>query len=68
MMFKVVMDKVSLSLGFINEAPPHEVVWGSAGISPPFLTSALDEGEWSASRPCNYGNKICHEMKSTVSF
>jgi hypothetical protein len=23
---------------------------GSKGIVPPFLTSALDEGEWSASR------------------
>jgi hypothetical protein len=26
--------------------------WGSGGIAPPFLTSALDGGEWSASRPC----------------
>jgi hypothetical protein len=25
--------------------------WGSGGIAPAFLTSALDEGEWSASRP-----------------
>jgi hypothetical protein len=24
---------------------------GSGGITPPFLTSALDGGEWSASRP-----------------
>jgi hypothetical protein len=24
---------------------------GSGGIAPPFLTSALDGGEWSASRP-----------------
>jgi hypothetical protein len=24
--------------------------WGNGGIAPPFLTSALDEGEWSASR------------------
>jgi hypothetical protein len=23
--------------------------WGSGGIAPPFLTSALDGGEWSAS-------------------
>jgi hypothetical protein len=26
-------------------------VWGSGGIAPPFLTSALDGDEWSASRP-----------------
>jgi hypothetical protein len=26
-------------------------VWGSGGIAPPFLTSAVDGGEWSASRP-----------------
>jgi hypothetical protein len=25
--------------------------WGSGGIAPPFLISALDGGEWSASRP-----------------
>jgi hypothetical protein len=28
--------------------------WGSGGIAPPFLTSALDGGEWSASRPCRF--------------
>jgi hypothetical protein len=26
-------------------------MWGSEGIAPSFLTSALDGGEWSASRP-----------------
>jgi hypothetical protein len=26
----------------------------SGGIAPPFLTSALDEGEWSASRSCRF--------------
>jgi hypothetical protein len=26
-------------------------MWGSGGIAPPFLTSALDEGEWSAVCP-----------------
>jgi hypothetical protein len=26
-------------------------VWGSGGIAPPFLTSTLVEGEWSASGP-----------------
>jgi hypothetical protein len=28
----------------------HEGVWWSGGMAPPFLTSALDEYEWSASR------------------
>jgi hypothetical protein len=28
-----------------------EAYWGSGGIAPHFLTSALDGGEWSASRP-----------------
>jgi hypothetical protein len=28
----------------------HEDVWESGSIAPPFLTSALDEGAWSASR------------------
>jgi hypothetical protein len=27
-------------------------IWGSGGIAPPFLTSALDGGEWSASSHC----------------
>jgi hypothetical protein len=29
----------------------HVDIWESGGIAPPFLTSALDEGEWSVSRP-----------------
>jgi hypothetical protein len=28
----------------------HEVLWWSGGIAPPLLTSALNGGEWSASR------------------
>jgi hypothetical protein len=28
--------------------------WGSGGIAPTSLTSALDGGEWSASRPCHF--------------
>jgi hypothetical protein len=28
--------------------------WGSGGIAPPFLTSTLDGGQWSASRPCRF--------------
>jgi hypothetical protein len=32
--------------------------WGSGGISPPILlTSALDGGEWSASRPGRFTSK-----------
>jgi hypothetical protein len=27
---------------------------GSGGIAPPFLTLALDEGEWSGSRSCRF--------------
>jgi hypothetical protein len=34
---------------------PHlEDVWGSGGIVPPFLTSALDGGEWPALLPCRF--------------
>jgi hypothetical protein len=32
----------------------HEHVWRSGGIAPPFLTSTLDGGEWSASRPSRF--------------
>jgi hypothetical protein len=35
----------------------HEVVWGSGGIASPFLTSALDGGEWSASRLGRFTSK-----------
>jgi hypothetical protein len=41
--------KVKLSLTLIE----HHA-WGSGGIAPPFLTRALDGGEWSASRPCHF--------------
>jgi hypothetical protein len=41
--------KVKLSLGFINEAPHHEDVWGSGGTATPFLNFALYGGELSAS-------------------
>jgi hypothetical protein len=34
----------------INQALRHEGVWESEDIAPPFLISALDGGEWSASR------------------
>jgi hypothetical protein len=29
-------------------------MWGSEGIAPTFLTSALDRGKWSASSPCHF--------------
>jgi hypothetical protein len=28
--------------------------WGNGGVAPPFFTSALDGGEWSASRPSRF--------------
>jgi hypothetical protein len=31
---------------------PYEDIRGRGGIAPLFLTSVPDEGEWSASRPC----------------
>jgi hypothetical protein len=43
---------VNLSLCSISQALCHEDIWGSGGIAPPCLTSVLDGGEWSASRPC----------------
>jgi hypothetical protein len=45
---------VKLSLFWINWAPRHEHVWGSGGIAPPVLTSALDRGEWLVSRVGRY--------------
>jgi hypothetical protein len=32
----------------------HVDIWERGGIAPPFLISARDGGEWSASRPCNF--------------
>jgi hypothetical protein len=45
--------KVKLSLSLISRALCHEDM-GSGGIAPPFLTLALDRGEWSASCPCHF--------------
>jgi hypothetical protein len=42
--------KVKLSLCVINKTPRHEDASGSGDTVPPFLTSVLDGGEWSASR------------------
>jgi hypothetical protein len=49
---KLKETKVKLSLCLISYALCHEDAWGTGGIAPPFLTSALDGGDWSASRPC----------------
>jgi hypothetical protein len=35
-----------------NQTQRHEDVWGNEVIAPPFLTSAVDRGERSASRQC----------------
>jgi hypothetical protein len=35
----------------INQAVLYEKIWGSGDIAPSFLMSALDRGEWLASRP-----------------
>jgi hypothetical protein len=52
-----------LSSWLINQALCHEDVCGSGGTAPPFLTLALDGGEWSASRPCRFTFfKIVHSV------
>jgi hypothetical protein len=48
---------VKLSLCLINSALCHEDIWGGGGIAPPFLTSALDGGEWSDSRTGHFTHK-----------
>jgi hypothetical protein len=39
-----------MSLCLISYALCHEDIWGSGGIDPPFVISAVDTGEWWASR------------------
>jgi hypothetical protein len=43
--------EVNLPLRLTNKAPRNEYVWGSGGVNPPLLISALDGDVWSASRP-----------------
>jgi hypothetical protein len=43
------------------EAPRHEDVWGSGCIAPPFLASALDGDNWSASRPGRFSSPSTRE-------
>jgi hypothetical protein len=38
----------------MNKALCPEDTWESGGIAPPFMILALDEGEWSPSRPGNF--------------
>jgi hypothetical protein len=48
------VKKVKVSLRLINYAPHQEDVWESGGVAPPFLTSALDGRERSASLTCRF--------------
>jgi hypothetical protein len=51
------VQSITLTLYFTKvkgKVPRHDDIWGSGGITPPFLTSALEGGEWSASRPCQF--------------
>jgi hypothetical protein len=41
----------------MHHAPHSEDIRRSAGIAPPFLSWALGEGEWSASRLCRFTPK-----------
>jgi hypothetical protein len=48
------VSKVKVKSLCFNWAPRHEGVWGSEGIAPRILTTAINGGEWSASRPCRF--------------
>jgi hypothetical protein len=37
-----------------KDVPVLDDIWGSGGIAPPFLTSALEWDKWSVSRPCRF--------------
>jgi hypothetical protein len=43
-----------VSLCLINYAPCHEDIWRRVSIVPLFLTLAVNEDEWSASRPGHF--------------
>jgi hypothetical protein len=49
--------KVNLSLGLINSALCHIDVEETRNIITPFLTWALEGGEWSASQPFHFNPK-----------
>jgi hypothetical protein len=46
--------KVILVLNYVMKYCAMKAYWGSGGTAPPFLTSALDGGERSASRLCRF--------------
>jgi hypothetical protein len=46
--------KIKLSLCLTNYTPRHDDVWKTGGKAPPFLTSALVGGEYSASCPVRF--------------
>jgi hypothetical protein len=48
---QTVLIKVNLSLGLIIWGACHKDIWGNGALLSPFLTSILDGGEWSDSRP-----------------
>jgi hypothetical protein len=62
--------KVNLSLCLINKAERHGDVWDSGGIAPPFLTSVLDGGEWSVSRPSRFtlGEKASYSLEKMLGW
>jgi hypothetical protein len=65
----MVKVEVNLSLCLITYALCHEDIWESGGIAPPFLTSALDGGEWSTSHPGHFtprGGPNTHYVESWV--
>jgi hypothetical protein len=45
------VTEIALPFTFLT-LPRHEEVWGSEGVSPPFLTSALGGSAWLASHLC----------------
>jgi hypothetical protein len=55
--------EVKLSPGVIKHHAMN--TWGSGGIATPFLTSALDVDEWSASRPSRF-TPIAHCVDRVV--
>jgi hypothetical protein len=51
-----ITEEELMCLNLINQAPRHEDVWWNGGTAPYSLTSALDGGECSASRPCRFSH------------
>jgi hypothetical protein len=48
----LLLKNVKLSVCVINQDAMK--MYGGGGIAPLFLTSTVDGGEWSASRPCRF--------------